>query len=262
MLICPKCKTALYRESNSFVCKEHHTFDIAKRGYCNLLLGNRKTTGDDGDMVKARTKFLYNAYYEPLRSRIIEIIDSIQPKTMIDAGCGEGYYTNEIKKALPNTNIIGIDLSKTAVDEACKGKTSVQYVVSSVFDMPIKSDNVDLVISIFAPIKEQENYRILKQNGYFLKVEPGPKHLYQLKQVLYADVYENEEQAVIYENFQLVKEELLDYEITIPLKEDIKALFQMTPYYWKTAKEASDRLYALDSLSTRVQFHIELYKKI
>lgn len=261
MLQCPKCKEPLNCEGKSYVCKYRHTYDISKRGYCNLLLGNRKTTGDDKEMVKARSKFLQQAYYEPLQKRLIAIIKEIHPQSIIDAGCGEGYYTNAIASALKETAIFGFDLSKTAVDEACKDASKVNYFVSSVFNLPIRDTSVDMIMSIFAPINEEENHRVLKTDGWFLKVEPGPKHLYELKEVLYNEIYENEEMAVNYESFQLKKEELLDYEITINSQDDIKALFQMTPYVWKTSKTASDRLYALDKLTTRVQFHIEVYQK-
>lgn len=262
MLKCPKCNEKLYKQDHVYCCQNHHSFDIAKRGYCNLLMGNRTSSGDDKDMVRARTNFLQQGYYEPLRKCLIEMIKTMDINIMVDAGCGEGYYTNEIKEYMKNIEIYGFDLSKSAIDEACKAKNDVHYFVSSVFHMPIENTAVDLILSIFAPIHELENKRILKRQGYFLKVEPGPVHLHDLKTILYDEVYENEAEAVQYSSFKLMKQELLTYEITLSSAEHIRALFQMTPYYWKTSRQATQRLYALDELTTKVQFHIELYQVI
>lgn len=35
----------------------------------------------------------------------------------------------------------------------------------------------------------------------------------------------------------------------------------MTPYYWKTPKDAAMRLQELDELKTKIQFQIEIYRK-
>lgn len=259
MLQCPKCKEQLNLIDRSYTCVNHHSFDVAKRGYVNLLLTNHKATGDDKEMVQARTRFLNHAYYQPLQQRLVALLKTKQPAVLIDAGCGQGYYTNAIKDEL-HCECYGFDLSKYAVDEACKAHNHVCYGVCNIFHMPLPDASGDALLSVFAPIDIEENRRILKTGGYFLKVAPGPKHLWEMKQVLYPQVYENETETG-YEGFELIEEELLAYEVMIQDKEDIKALFQMTPYYWKTSKESSEKLLALTSLRTQIQFHITLYRK-
>ncbi len=261
MLQCPKCKGKLHKEEKVYACDARHSFDIAKSGYCNLLLDNRKSTGDDRDMIRSRTAFLLEGHYAPLKERIIEILSQLFVHTLVDAGCGEGYYTNDIKRRIPSMDVWGFDLSKSAVAAASKQKSGVHYFVASVSDLPLKCACTDAVLSIFAPVYEEENYRILKPAGYFLKVEPGPQHLLDLKKVLYDTVYENEAAAMSYPHFRLAWEEMLDYEIHISSGESIRSLFRMTPYYWKTSREATQRLYARQCLTTRVQFHLELYQK-
>ena len=49
--------------------------------------------------------------------------------------------------------------------------------------------------------------------------------------------------------------------ITLPCQADIHALFQMTPYYWKTPKAGAARLAALDTLTTRISFRIHIFQK-
>lgn len=262
MLLCPKCNLELKRIDNTYTCEAHHCYDVAKRGYVNLLIGNHKATGDDKDMVKARTNFLANGYYKPLQAVLLEELKKINPGVLVDAGCGEGYYTNEIAKLCNQTKIYGFDLSKFAVDEACKAKLAITYGVCSVFHMPLSDSSTDVVLSVFAPFDSNENARILKEDGYFIRVAPGKQHLMEMKQILYQDVYENEKLDCEYAGFTLEYTKQLEYEVTIHNQQDIWALFQMTPYYWKTPKEGSERLKACSELHTTVAFEIQVFKKI
>ena len=260
MLKCPKCGSELIKEERNYRCCNDHCFDIAKRGYVNLVLGSSKATGDDKEMVKSRTRFLHHGYYENLQNRLIEIIQMLQPSMLVDAGCGEGYYTNAIKQSATDIELYGFDLSKYAIDEACKAHCGVIYGVCNVFHLPLEDHNADTVLSVFAPIDINENSRVLKPGGYFIKVGPGPKHLYQLKEELYSDVYDNEIKTG-YEGYELVSDEILHNSIDITDSEDIWALFQMTPYYWRTPKKQAEKLKSLTSLHTITEFHISVYRK-
>lgn len=261
LLRCPKCKGELKHIEQSYQCAHNHNYDIAKQGYTSLLLGNHRLTGDNKEMVEARTVFLNHAYYAPLCQRLCELVHRYAPKVIIDAGCGQGYYTNAIKRANMDCEMYGFDLSKFALKQACKAKENVHYTVASVSSLPLQDACGDLLLSVFAPIFMDEFARVLKEHGYFIKVGPGPFHLYGLKEVLYHEIYENEAEASNYEGFQLVHEEMVDYEAKIIGKEDIKALFQMTPYFYRSPKETSDILLELDLLKTQIQFHVEVYRK-
>ena len=43
--------------------------------------------------------------------------------------------------------------------------------------------------------------------------------------------------------------------------EDIKNLFAMTPYYYKTGRNEAERLLNLKNLTTTVHFGVEVYRK-
>lgn len=261
MLRCPKCKERLYKQEQSYRCVHHHTYNIARRGYIHMLLANRKATGDDKAMVKARTCFLSGGYYVLLCNTLINIVQGYAPKVVVDAGCGEGYYTNKIKDRLLGSTMFGFDLSKYAVDEACKERCNITYAVCSVFQMPLEDACIDMVLSVFSPFAIHEVHRVLKKGGIFIKVGPGAKHLIEMKQVLYEHAYDNVIDNVNYEELRLIKEECVKYSININNKDHIQALFQMTPYYWKSPKKGSERLQTLDELQTKVQFHIAIYEK-
>lgn len=250
----------MHVEGKSFCCDAHHTYDIAKGGYVNLVLNHRQMSGDDKGMVDARSKFLAHGYYASLQQALCEIIQSISPEVLVDAGCGQGYYTNAFQDVMDG-EIYGFDLSKFALKEACKAHKNIQYATASVADVPLLKDCADAWVSVFAPIYIEEVQRILKQDGTFIKVGPGAKHLYELKQVLYSEVYENEVEITSYEGFTHVMQKQVKASITIEHQDDIQALFQMTPYYYRSSKESIASLTRLETLKTQLEFVIDVYKK-
>lgn len=261
MLLCPKCKAVLQKEDHRYVCENHHSYDIAKRGYVHLAIGQHKSSGDDRKMVKSRTRFLSQGYYTPLLTALQELVEQRQPKRMIDAGCGEGYYTNHLKASCPQSEVIGFDLSKHAVDEACKKHLDITYAVANCFHMPLPDAYADMVLSIFAPFDAKEMYRVLQADGVFIKVGPAQQHLMGLKKVLYEQPYENELKTLAYEGFVREEERFVQADIVLQDQQSIQDVFHMTPYYWKTPRDAQARLAQITQLATPIHFHIEVFRK-
>ena len=117
-LKCPVCGEVLFDLKTSIKCKNGHSFDRATSGYFNLHLNKHsKTPGDSREMVLARRRFLDAGYYAPLRDKLLEIIKEKAPTSLVDAGCGEGYYTSEFSKICET---LGVDLSKDAILKASK----------------------------------------------------------------------------------------------------------------------------------------------
>lgn len=259
MLICPVCKQQLNKEEKRYACINKHSFDIAKQGYTNLYLKSSKNSGDNKEMVDARTSFLNCHYYDPLVNNIIHIINDKKSEVIIDAGCGEGYYTNKIKQNT-NAEIYGFDLSKDALKYAARKNKDIHYYLSSIFDIPMNDESCDIVLDIFAPLANDEFYRIVKKGGYLIKVDPHQQHLKQMKDFLYDHVYENEVLDIDVKGFSLEDYYEVTYQMPLDNKA-ISALFKMTPYYYKTSKEKSARLCELNHLDCTASFMIYLYKK-
>ncbi len=211
-------------------------------------------------MIQARSEFLNHGYYEQLKQYLIAQLKQIPAHVIIDAGCGQGYYTNAIAKALPNASLYGFDLSKAALKAAAKKADNAHYALASIADLPLCDASADVALSLFAPLYEKELYRILKQNGILIKVGPGPYHLWELKQILYDNVYENKHPNPL-TLFTLAKEEYLTYETDIISQQHIQALFMMTPYAYRTSKNAIRRLSEQKQLHTRLQFYIQIWRK-
>lgn len=259
MLVCPKCRQPLTKIDRTYQCEAHHCYDIAKKGYVNLVLGNQKISGDSKEMVDARTLFLSQGYYQLLADKLIQILDELNVETLVDAGCGEGYYTRQFQKA--GRHIVAFDLSKPALNTAAKMDHDSIYAISSIFDMPIADESTDCVINIFAPTPVEEIHRILKTGGTLIKVGPAAKHLFGLKAKLYDEVYDNEEENHELSGLKFIRRVTVSDTIKITNNDVIKALFMMTPYYWKTSQEASARLNELTELTTEIDFLIDVYSK-
>lgn len=253
-LCCPVCKKPLVKTGRSFVCENRHTFDCAKSGYVNLLASNSASHGDNKEMTRARTAFLNTGSYRFLRD-FLEGVFAEKDDVFLDLGCGEGYYT----KTMPAPEKYGFDISKEMVSYAAKHDKSTQYAVASIFDLPVYDESCGSVLTCFAPCSEAEIVRILKKDGIFVFVSPGPKHLKELKEVLYENVYENETEER-FTSLTMIKEHLLSQPFAAE-SDALSNLFMMTPYYYRTGAEGKARLAQIASMSVTAEFLVRIYRK-
>ncbi len=281
-LACPVCGAplGLGASGGSLLCTGDndahrvHCFDGAASGY--LPLAPRHPGGGDAkDAVRARTAFLSGGYYAPMAEAIVRSVTAHTPSEgcILDAGCGEGYYSAHMVAA--GYHVMGVDLSKFAVEAAAKAARAVRnrdgqavshtlYAVGSVFELPVREGSFDTVTNIFAPCAPAEYARVLRSGGHLIVVGAGERHLFGLKQFLYDDPYLNDPRRDLPaegDGFELIETDRAACTVCVEGREHIAALFSMTPYYWRTPRESRDRLDALDMLETEVAFDIHVYKK-
>lgn len=270
LFICPVCAAALQREERRYICPAGHSFDRAKEGYCNLLPVNRKHSkapGDDKAMAAARSVFLGKGYYAPLREALCALAVSMtgEAPTVLDAGCGEGYYTGGIYRALQEAGkapqMAGTDISKFILRRAAKREKAIEFAVASSYRLPMAAGSADLIINCFSPMAAEEFRRVLRSGGGLLYVVPSEKHLWELKEILYDRPYINEVKQVPYEGFDSMEVRHVEEVIHMPCREDIWALFQMTPYFWNTPRDGIRRLEELTQLDCRISFDIHIFRK-
>lgn len=274
MIICPLCKEKLEKINKSYRCKNNHSFDISKSDHVNLLLDNQKhskTPGDDKDMVLSRKYFLEKNYYKGISDKLNEIVlnNVFENKkiNILDIGCGEGYYTGNLKNFLNSKNIesdiIGIDISKEAIISASKTYKNIDWLVASAVNIPIEDNSLDFIICMFAKIIPEEKMRTLKKGGKLIIVSTGENHLLEMKEVVYEKVrkefYSPIEDLKIFKYVETINH---TYKTEIKENESIKNLFNMTPYRWRSPKDGIERLFSLENLKITIDVNFDIFEKI
>lgn len=252
ILICPVCGEKLNKSGNSLKCTGNHSFDFSKEGYVNLLLGSKsgEKTGDSKDSARARHALLAKGYYACLKNYLKEKMQG----TVLDICCGEGYYDDY------DGELYGFDISKEMIRLASKGNKTNNYFVANLASIPIESESVDTALHLFAPFNEKEFSRILKPNGTLYSVVGGENHLWEMKKLIYNTPYKNDEQPPKTEKLRLISKTKITDKVKIP-KEDLKTLFSMTPYFYRTSESDKAKLDNVNKLELTVEFVIFEYKK-
>jgi 23S rRNA (guanine745-N1)-methyltransferase len=241
---------------------------MARSGYVHLARAD-SGGGDARAAVRARTAFLSAGYYAVAAEALCALTARYVPKTglIVDAGCGEGYYTNRLAASGERQyELCGFDLSRDAVDAAAKAarreEIDAQFAVASLFELPLAEASVDAVVNIFAPCAEAEFCRVLKPGGVLILLGAGERHLLGLKRALYDETYENAQRADLPAGMALVERQVVRDEIEVVGQEQIEHLFSMTPYYWRTSPQDKQKLSQLERLVTEIEFDCRVYRKI
>jgi len=264
LLICPLCRQALAGDAKTWHCAKGHSFDIAREGYVNLLPVQHKNSrdpGDDPQMVIARREFLQGGYYQPLRDAVLKLLAPLQLQSILDIGCGEGYYTGVFPEVA--NEVIGLDIARPAIRLAAKKYPDVTWLVGSGALLPVASASVDAIGNMFTQIHLDEMQRVLKPNGHVLVVTPAPKHLWSIREQLFDEVRAHEPQKFL-AGFEKAFELQAQQEISFPLDLDQQALLQllqMTPYAWKAKQDRREALQAQASFKTEAAFALMLFKR-
>ncbi len=244
-----------------------HMFDCAKSGYVHLA-PRHSGGGDARDAVRARTAFLSAGYYRVAVEALDELLRRYAPDGLVvDAGCGEGYYTNTLASHnRERFSLCGFDLSRDAVDAAAKRAkregTGAHFAVASLFALPLQDATAAAVINVFAPCAEAEFCRVLRPEGMLITVGAGERHLLGLKQALYETTYENTERADLPHDMMLCERKTVKDTIRVVGQEQIEHLFSMTPYYFCTSPADREKLRGMDRLVTEIEFDCRVYRRV
>ncbi|MDR0806700.1 MAG: 23S rRNA (guanine(745)-N(1))-methyltransferase [Enterobacteriaceae bacterium] len=268
---CPLCHHSLQLNNQVWRCDNNHQFDRAKEGYVNLMPVQHKKSKNPGDnqmMMQARRQFLDAGYYQPLRDVLFSLLDKSLTdhhnlQTLLDIGCGEGYYTGFLADNLVTNrklNVYGLDIAKGAIRAAAKRYASVSFCVASSHRLPFDDRAIDGVLRIYAPCKAQELNRVIKDDGFIIAVTPAPQHLIQLKGLIYQTPQPHDDIEEQIEGFYCVQQQRLSYEMVLTGEPAVN-LLQMTPFAWKATEQLISDLSAQSEFHCDTDFYIRLYKK-
>lgn len=268
MFTCPLCHSPLSENSKSYACPQGHQFDKAKEGYVNLLpvqFKHSKQPGDNSEMMQARRAFLDAGHYQPLRQRVSELLEqrlTPQSQAILDIGCGEGYYTAAFAEVAKQhgASAYGLDVSKVAVRYGAKRYADVVFCVASSQRLPFADASLDAIVRIYAPCNAQELARVVKPGGIVVTVAPGPRHLMQLKGLIYDEIKLHQPDGESLDGFTLREESQLAYMMTLNASGSA-ALLQMTPFAWRARPEVWASLKAMAAFDCETDFCIRVWQR-
>ena len=235
-LKCPICGKSFSKNGNSVLCKMGHCYDISKMGYINFS-HNRKERVYNKNLFKNRTDIFEMGVFDPVIRKInymLECMHIPQETVLIDAGCGEGFYTRNITFEGCKQSI-GFDLSKDAIQYASKKDENAFYMVADLANIPLKDNIAGVILDVFTPANYKEFKRILNTEGILVKVVPKEKYLIELRE-LAAPFLVNKQydsggvEDYTEKNVDIILKERVNYKIEITPEEAIK-IAQMTPMF-------------------------------
>ena len=269
LYVCPVCggSLQLHQSGKTYTCQNQHSFDLAKEGYLNLLPVQHKHSKEPGDskqMMTARREFLEAGFYEPMAKTVAMMINANrtvgQNMRLLDLGCGEGYYSRKIASYCNHHEQIalhGIDIAKFAIAAAAKKQPNARFIVASSNWLPYTDQYFDFVLRVFAPSDDDELKRVLKSSGHLLTVTPGPRHLWQLKEFIYAEVKEHASESLVPQGFERLTTQRISNKIT-PNPKQRMALLQMTPFAWRANESVQQSLSNVSELEIETDFILTL----
>jgi 23S rRNA (guanine745-N1)-methyltransferase len=246
-----------------------------------LILAHKKHSKDPGDspaMIQSRRRFLDQGFYDRVSDGINEVVagnlrelEDGTALSMLDAGCGEGFYLKRLKEYLMGRSegripldCYGVDISKFAIGKAAQRDKTTSWAVANIVDLPFASGSLDIVMNVFALADFNEFSRILRETGKLVIVTPGPRHLNGLREIIYPVSREHTQSEMSEQAkalFTLSTSTRVNYPLELKRAEEIMDLLAMTPYFWNIDLNTRTKVEALRSLELDVDVVITVFNK-
>ena len=233
---CPICQENLTLVESSLKCENRHSFDLAKFGYVNLAPQIKQSANYDKENFQNRQQILEAGFYQAILDAVSDLLASSKTtKTILDIGCGEGFYSRKLQERHPDKTFYAFDISKDSVQIAAKIEPNwaVNWFVGDLARLPIKDTSMDILLDIFSPANYGEFRRVLSKDGILIKVIPTKNHLKEIRQKVQDQLtnkdYSNQDIKNHFQNnFTILSSKTAS--LTKPITaEQLQALLSMTP---------------------------------
>ena len=233
---CPICQENLTLLETSLKCCNRHSFDLAKFGYVNLAPQIKQSVNYDKENFQNRQQILEAGFYRAILEAISDLLsNSKNAKTILDIGCGEGFYSRKLQERHPDKTFYAFDISKDSVQIAAKSEPNwaVNWFVGDLARLPIKDTSMDILLDIFSPANYGEFHRVLSKDGILIKVIPTENHLKEIRQRVQDQLtnkdYSNQDiKNHFQEHFTILSNQTASLTKTITA-DQLQALLSMTP---------------------------------
>ena len=233
---CPICQENLTLVESSLKCNNRHSFDLAKFGYVNLAPQIKQSANYDKENFQNRQQILEAGFYQAILEDISNLLaTNPSAKTVLDIGCGEGFYSRKLQESHSEKTFYAFDISKDSVQIAAKSEPNwaVNWFVGDLARLPIKDASMDILLDIFSPANYGEFRRVLSKDGILIKVIPTENHLKEIRQKVQDQLtnkdYSNQDiKNHFQEHFTILSSQTASLTKTITA-EQLQALLSMTP---------------------------------
>ncbi|HGQ4387992.1 TPA: putative RNA methyltransferase [Streptococcus pneumoniae] len=233
---CPICQENLTLLETNFKCCNRHSFDLAKFGYVNLAPQIKQSANYDKENFQNRQQILEAGFYQAILDAVSDLLASSKTIiTILDIGCGEGFYSRKLQESHSEKTFYAFDISKDSVQIAAKSEPNwaVNWFVGDLARLPIKDANMDILLDIFSPANYGEFRRVLSKDGILIKVIPTENHLKEIRQRVQDQLtnkeYSNQDiKEHFQEHFTILSSQTASLTKTITA-EQLQALLSMTP---------------------------------
>lgn len=233
---CPICQENLTLLETNFKCCNRHSFDLAKFGYVNLAPQIKQSANYNKENFQNRQQILEAGFYQAILDAVSDLLASSKTTTTIlDIGCGEGFYSRKLQESHSEKTFYAFDISKDSVQIAAKSEPNwaVNWFVGDLARLPIKDANMDILLDIFSPANYGEFRRVLSKDGILIKVIPTENHLKEIRQRVQDQLtnkeYSNQDiKEHFQEHFTILSSQTASLTKTITA-EQLQALLSMTP---------------------------------
>ena len=233
---CPICQENLTLLETSLKCCNRHSFDLAKFGYVNLAPQIKQSANYDKENFQNRQQILESGFYQAILDAVSDLLASSKTTTTIlDIGCGEGFYSRKLQESHSEKTFYAFDISKDSVQIAAKSEPNwaVNWFVGDLARLPITDASMDILLDIFSPANYGEFRRVLSKDGILIKVIPTENHLKEIRQKVQDQLtnkdYSNQDiKNHFQEHFTILSSQTASLTKTITV-EQLQALLSMTP---------------------------------
>ena len=233
---CPICQENLTLVESSLKCNNRHSFDLAKFGYVNLAPQIKQSANYDKENFQNRQQILEAGFYQAILEAVSDLLaTNLSAKTVLDIGCGEGFYSRKLQESHSDQTFYAFDISKDSVQIAAKSEPNwaVNWFVGDLARLPIKDASMDILLDIFSPANYGEFRRVLSKDGILIKVIPTKNHLKEIRQKVQDQLtnkdYSNQDiKNHFQEHFTILSSQTASLTKTITA-DQLQALLSMTP---------------------------------
>jgi 2-polyprenyl-3-methyl-5-hydroxy-6-metoxy-1,4-benzoquinol methylase len=109
----------------------------------------------DGGVMADTSNYRKHTSDNPLQRKLIDrfhakvtdIVVGLQPRTLLDAGCGEGFVADILQTAIPEAQITGFDVQENCVKLAQLRNPRGSFAVGDIYNIGYPDDAFDVVYS-------------------------------------------------------------------------------------------------------------------